>query len=162
MQWQLASTGPYWPYALVQFNGVANHVPLCTEGHLSIMTEGNTSNAPCRKIYQLEIHQLLSSDSWLVYPEGLNRCQVPVVTSLPESLSNGMTLLKDKPTFPQVDLSQSITKGQESKAPSLGGGLSPPLAASPTRALPPRQRAKSAWPWRSANYYWGQFWILLG
>ena len=73
----------------------------------------------------------------MVYPEGLNGCQVPVITSLPESLSNGRTLLKGKPTFLQVDLPQSTTKGQESKAPSLGGGLSPPLAASPTRALPP-------------------------
>ena len=37
-----------------------------------------------------------------------------------------------------MDLSQSITKEQEPKAPSLGGGLSPTPAASPTRALPPK------------------------
>ena len=80
----------------------------------------------------------------MVYLEGLNGCQVPVITSLPELLSNGMTMLEGKPTFLQVDLSQSATKEQESKAPSLGSGLSPPLAASPTRALPPRQKAKSA------------------
>ena len=38
----------------------------------------------------------------------------------------------------QVDLSQSATKEQESKTLSLGGGLSPTPAASPTRAFPPK------------------------
>ena len=102
------------------------------------MTEGNTSNVPCRKIHQLDVHQLLGSGSWVVYPEGLNVCQVPVITSLPESLSNGVTMLKGESTFLQVDLSQSATKEQESKALSLGSGLSPTPATSPTRALPPK------------------------
>ena len=91
---QLTSTGPNCPYALVHLNGDACHMPLPTEGHLSIMMEGNTSNVPCGKIHQLEVHQLLSSGSWMVYPQGLNGCQVPVIMSLPGSLSNGMTLLK--------------------------------------------------------------------
>ena len=80
----------------------------------------------------------------MVYLERLNRCQVPVVTSLPESLSKGMTMLEGESTFLQVDISQSATKEQESKALSLGGGLSPILVASPTRALPPKEKAKSA------------------
>ena len=74
----------------------------------------------------------------MVYPEGLNRCQVPVIMSLPELLSNGMTMLKGEQTFVQMDLSQFATKGQESKALPLGGGLSPTSAASPTRALLPK------------------------
>ena len=139
---QLASTGPNWPYALVQLNDDACHMPLPTEGHLSVMTEGNTSNVPCRKICQLEVHQLLGSGSWVVYPEGLNGCQVPVIMSLPESLSNSMTMLKGESTFLQVDLSQSATKEQESKALSLYGGLSPTPVASPTRALPPKAESQ--------------------
>ena len=122
--------------------GDAHHVPLLTEGHLNVMTEGNTSNSPCGKIWQLEVCQLLSSGSQVVYPEGLNRCQISVITSLPESLSNGVTLLEGKPTSLQVDLSQSVPKGQESKAPSLGGGLSLPSATSPTRALPPKAESQ--------------------
>ena len=47
-------------------------------------------------------------------------------------------MLEGKSTFLQVDLSKSTTKEQESKAPSLGGGSSPPPATSPTRALPPK------------------------
>ena len=135
---QLASTGPDWPYALVQLNRDAHQVPLPTYGHLSVTTEGNTSKVPCRKIHQLEVCQLLGSGSWVVYPEGLNGCQVPVVTSLPQSLSNGMTMLKGEPTFLQVDLSQSAIKEQESKALSHGSGLSSTPATSPTRALPPK------------------------
>ena len=91
---QLSSTGPNWPYALVWLNSDACHMPIPTEGHLSVVMEGNTSNVPCGKICQLEVHQLLVSGSQVVYPEGLNRCQVPVITSLPELLSNGMTMLK--------------------------------------------------------------------
>ena len=139
---QLTSTGPNCPYAPVWLKWDACHVPLPTEGHLSIMTEGNTGNVPCRKICQLEVHQLLSSGSQVVYPEGLNGCQVPVIMSLPELLSNGVTMLKGKPTFLKVDLPQSTTEEQESKAPSLDGGSSPPLAASPTRALPPKAESQ--------------------
>ena len=80
----------------------------------------------------------------MVYTEGLNGCQVPVVMTLPESLSNGMTMLKDESTFLQVDLSQSATKEQELKALSLGSGLSPDLAQVLPGLFAPKQKAKSA------------------
>ena len=96
---QLASAGPNWPYAQVQHNGDAHHVPLPEEGHLSVMAEESTSNVPYRRICQLEVHQLLSSGFQVVYPEGLNGCQVLVITTLPESLSYGLTMLEGKSTF---------------------------------------------------------------
>ena len=80
----LASAGPNWPSTFVQFNGGAHHMPLTKEGHLSAMTEGTTSNIPCRRIHQLEVHQLLHSEAQVVYPKGLNGCLVPVTTTLPE------------------------------------------------------------------------------
>ena len=49
-----------------------------------------------------------------------------------------MTILKGESTFLQVDLSQSTSKEQESNALSLGGGLIPTPATSPTRVLPPK------------------------
>ena len=140
---QLVSRGPNWHYALVQLNGDACHMPLPGEGHLSVKMEGNTNNVPCRKILQWEAHQLLSSGSQVVYPEGLNGCQVPVIMSLPEWLSNGVTMFKGESTFLQVDLSQPATKEQESKALSLGSGLITTPATRPTRAFPPKQKAKS-------------------
>ena len=102
---QLASTGPNQPYTLVWLNGDAYHVPLPKEGHLSVMAEEHTSHVPYGRIWQLEVYQLLSSGSQVVYPEGLNGCQIPVIMTLPESLSNGMTMLKGKSAFLQVDLS---------------------------------------------------------
>ena len=117
--------------------------PLPKRGHLSVMAEEHTSHVPYGRIWQLEVHQLLSSGSQVVYPEGLNGCQVPVIMTLPESLSQGMTMLKGESTFPQVDLSQSTTKEQESKALSLGSDLSPTPDTSPTWAFPPKWKAKS-------------------
>ena len=139
---QLASTGPNWPYALVWLNGDTCHMPLPTKGHLSVMAEGRTSSIPYGMICQLEVHQLLSSGSQVVYTEGLNGCQVLVIMTLPEFLSNGMIMLEGKSTFLQVDLSQFATKEQGPKALSLGVGLSPTSATSPTRAFPPKQKAK--------------------
>ena len=58
--------------------------------------------------------------------------------TLPELLSNGMSMLEGGSTFLQVDLSQSATREQESKDLSFSGGLSLTPAASPTRAFPPK------------------------
>ena len=77
----LVSTGPDWPYSLVQLNGDACHVPLLREGHLSILLEGGTSSATCGRVSQLEVHQLLSSSSHVVYPVGVNGCEIPVIAS---------------------------------------------------------------------------------
>ena len=55
----LVSSGPKWPYALVQLNGDTCHVPLPREGHLSILPEGGTNSAACRRVRQLEV-----TDSW--------------------------------------------------------------------------------------------------
>ena len=74
----------------------------------------------------------------MVYSEGLNGCQVPVIMTLSESLSQGMTMLKGKSTFLQVDLSQSATKVQEPKATSQGSDLSPTPTGNPTWAFPPK------------------------
>ena len=141
---QLTSTGPNWPYALVWLNRDAQHMPLPTEGLLSVMMEGNTSSVHYRKLCQLEAHSFLSSGSQVVYLEGVNGCQVPVITSLPESLSNGMTMLKGEPNFLQVDLSQSTTKEQELKAPSPGSCSSLPQPQALPGPFPPGQKAKSA------------------
>ena len=115
---QLASMGPNWCYALVQLSGDAHHVPLPKEGHLSVLAKEHTSHVPYGRIQQLEVCQILSSMFSGVYPEGLNGCQAPVITTLPQSLSQGVTMLKGESTFLQVDLSQSATKVQEPKAPS--------------------------------------------
>ena len=76
--------------ALVQLNADACHVPLPKEGHLSILMEGGTSSATCRWISQLDVCQLLSLSSQVIYPVGLNGCEIPMITSLPKSLAKDM------------------------------------------------------------------------
>ena len=51
----LVSSGPNWPYNLVWLNGDTHHAPLPREGHLSILPEGNTNSATCRRVSQLEV-----------------------------------------------------------------------------------------------------------
>ena len=133
---QLASTGPNWPYVLMQLNGDACHGSLPKEGHLSVLAEEGTSHVPCGRIQQLEVCQLLSSGSQVVYLERLNGCQMLVIMTLPESLSQGVDPSQRQINPLQVDLSQTATEEQEPKAPYPGGGLSPTPAASPTQAFP--------------------------
>ena len=134
----LIPTGPDWPYTLVQLNGDACHVWLPMEGHLSVMVEGSTSSVTCRRISQLEVHQLLSSGSQVVYSVGLNGCQVPMITSLPELLAEGTTVLGGEPATLPVDILQSTAKGQEPKVLQFGGHSSPILTSSSIRAHPPK------------------------
>ena len=140
----LIATRPNWPCALVQLNTDAHHVPLPEEGHLSILVEGSTSSVACRRISQLEVHQLLSSGSQAINPVGLNGCEVPVIISLPELPAKGATLLRGECVYLPVDIPQSAVKGQESKALSPGGHSIPILTTSPSRLLYPREKGKSA------------------
>ena len=59
-----------------------------------------------------------------------------MITSLPESLAKGMTMLGGEPIYLSVDILQSTIKGQESKAPSTGSHSIPILTASLIRAPP--------------------------
>ena len=100
----LVSTGPNWPYALVQLNGDTCHAPLPRERHLSTLVEGGTSSAACRRVSQMEVCQLLSSSSQVICLVGLNGCEVPIIASQPESLAKGTNLLGGKPVYLKVDI----------------------------------------------------------
>ena len=112
----LVSNGLNWPYALVQLNGDTCHVPFPRKGHLGILPEGGSSRTTCRKVSQLEVHQLLHSDLQVVYPVVLNSCEIPLITSLPKSLANGANPPGGKPIYLKVDILQSIMEGPEWKA----------------------------------------------
>ena len=98
--------------------------------------EGGTSSATCRRVSQLEVCQLLSSGSQVVYSVGLNGCEVPVIASPPKSLAKGANLLGGKPIYLKVDILQSIMEGSELKALPPGSHSSSILIASPIRAPP--------------------------
>ena len=134
----LPSTGSDCPYASVQFNGDACHVPLPKEGQLSIQVVGGTGSTACRKVNQLQVCQLLSSGSQVVYPAGLNGCEVPLITSPPEPMAKGINLLGGKPIYQKVDIPQSNTEGPELKALPLDGHPPSISIASPLRPPLPK------------------------
>ena len=61
-----------------------------------------------------------------------------MITSLPELLAQGATLLGGEPAPLPVDILQSTTKGQEPEVLPFGGHSSPIPTASPIRAHPPK------------------------
>ena len=115
----LMSNGPDWPYTLVWLNRDACHMPLPKEGHLSILVEGATSSATYRGVSQLEVYQLLSLGSQVIYPVGINGCEIPVIASPAESLAKGANLLRGEPVYLKVDILQSIMEGPKLKVPPL-------------------------------------------
>ena len=98
------SSGPNWPYALVQLNEDTCHAPLSKEGHLGILPEGGTDSTTCGRISQLEVHQLLISGLQVAYPVGLNGHKDPIITSLPESLANGISLTGGRSIYLEVNI----------------------------------------------------------
>ena len=131
------SSGPDWPYALLQLNEDTHHVPLPEEGHLGILPKGGTNSTACRRISQLEVHQLLISGLQVTYLVGLNGCEIPIITPLPKSLANGISLTGGESVYLEVDIPQPIVEEPDQKVlPS--GRCSPILMASPFKTTHPK------------------------
>ena len=114
------SSGPDWPYTLVQLNEDTHHVSLPKEGHLGILPQGDADMTACRRISQLEVCQLLTSGLQVAYPVGLNGHKDPVIISLPESLANGISLTRGKSVYLEIDTLQPMAKEPDWKASPLG------------------------------------------
>ena len=114
------SSGPNWPYTLVQLNKDTCHVPLPKEGHLGILPQGEADMTTYRKIRQLEICQLLTSGLQVAYPVGLNGCEDPIIISIPESLANGISLTGGISVYLEINILQPMAKELDQKASPLG------------------------------------------
>ena len=141
------SSGPDWPYTLVWLHEGTHHAPLPKEGHLGILPQRGVEATPCGRISQLEVCQLLVSGPQVTYPIGLNGCGEPIITSLPESLANGVSLTRGKFVYLEIDIPQSLAEEPDQKAPPISE-LSTIVIASPHKPMPPNQMERSAWPWR--------------
>ena len=131
------SSGPNWPYNMVQLNKDTCHVPLPKEGKLGIMPQGGADMTACRRISQLEVCQLLISGLQVAYPVGLNGCEDPVITSLPESLANGISLTGGKSLYLEINIPQPMAKELDQKALPLGRH-SAIIISSPLKTTPPK------------------------
>ena len=129
------SNGPDWPYTLVQLHEDTCHAPLHKEGHLCTLPEGGAEMTACGRISQLEVHRLLISDLQVAYPVGLNRCEEPTITSLPESLANGISLTRGKSVYLEIDIPQSMAEEPDRKALPIGK-CSTIIIASPHKTTP--------------------------
>ena len=53
----------------------------------------------------------------VTYPIGLNECEEPIITSLLESLANGISLTGGKSIYLEIDIPQSLAEEPDQKVP---------------------------------------------
>ena len=114
-------------------------MPLPKEGHLGVLPEGGTNSTACGRISQLQVCQLLVSGLEVAYLVGLNGHEDPIITSLPKSMANGISLTGGGSISLEVDIPQPITEELDQKALLLGR-CSPILMASPLKITPPKPK----------------------
>ena len=110
------SSGPDWPYALVQLHKDTCHVPHPKDRHLGILPQGGADMTTCRRISQLEVCQLLISGLQVAYPIGLNGHEEPLITSLSESLANDIILTGGESVYLEINILQPIAEEPYQKA----------------------------------------------
>ena len=98
------SSGPNWPYALVQLYEGSNHTPLPRDKHLGVLPKGKAEESPYGQISQLEVCQLLSTGLQVIYVVGLNRNEEPVTTNLPELLHSGASVTTNEHPYMRIDI----------------------------------------------------------
>ena len=98
------SIGTDWPYTLAQLYKVPHHAPLPKDKHLGILPQGKVEETSCGPISQLEAHQLITTSPQVVYPIGLNGHDVPIITTLPELLDSGISLIASEHLYLEIDI----------------------------------------------------------
>ena len=98
------SSGPDWPYTLVWLHKGTCHAPLPKEGQLGILPQKGVEMTPCRQISQLVVCQLLIPGLQVAHPKGLNGYEEPIITSLQESLANGISLTGGESIYLEIDI----------------------------------------------------------
>ena len=87
---------------------------------MGILPQRGVMMTPCKQISQLKVCQLLISDLQVAYPIGFNGCEEPIITSLPESLANGISLTRGKSIYLEIDIPQSLADEPDQKVPPIG------------------------------------------
>ena len=98
------SSGVDWPYALAQLCEDPHHAPLPKNKHLGILPQGKAQDTFCGQISQLEVCQLLATGPNVIYPIGLNGNNEPVITTLPDLLGSGISLITSKHNYLEIDI----------------------------------------------------------
>ena len=64
------SNGSDWPYILAKLYEGSDHAPLSKGKHLGVLSQGEAEETSRGQIRQLNICQLLSTSSQVIYPSG--------------------------------------------------------------------------------------------
>ena len=98
------SSGVDWPYALAQLCEDPHHAPPPKNKHLGITPQEKVQDTFCGWISQLEVHQLLATSPQVIYPIGLNGHNEPIMTTLPDPLGSGISLITSKHNYLEIDI----------------------------------------------------------
>ena len=137
------SSGPNWPYTLVQLHKGTCHVPLPKEGHLGILPQRGVEVTPCRWTSQLEVCQLLITGTQVTYPIGQNGCKEPIITFLPEPLAYGVSLTAGEPIYLEINILPSSVEEPDQKVLPIGK-VSTTVIASLHKSTPPKSEGEGS------------------
>ena len=113
------SSGTDWPYALAQLCKDPHHAPLPKNKHLGILPQGKVQETFCGWISQLKVGQLLATGPQVIYPIGLNGHDEPIITTLPEPLDSGISLITSKHIYLGIDIPSPTVEEPDQKMPPL-------------------------------------------
>ena len=138
-----ASSGPHWPYTLVQLHEGTCHVPLPKDGHIGILPQWTAEVTSCGWVSQLQVHQLLITSPQIIYPIGLNGHDGPVITSLPEPLASSISLTAGKPVYIEMDTPPPQVEEPDQKVLPLGEVFTI-IVASPHKSTLPKSEGEGS------------------
>ena len=124
-----------WPYALAQLCEDPHYAPLPKDKHLGILPQGKAKETPCGWISQLKVCQLLATSPQIIYPIGLNGHDEPIITTLPEPLDSGISLITCKHVYLGIDIPSPPMEEPDQKIPPLNE-VSTILITSPHKSSP--------------------------
>ena len=128
-----------WTQMALCFGAVTwEHLPCTTPqggacGHPT--PHGGMEVTPCWLISQLEVCQLLVTSPQVIYPIGLNGCDEPIITSLPEPLASSIILTTGEPVYLEINILPLPVEDPDQKVAPLGE-VSTIIVASPHKSIP--------------------------
>ena len=89
----------------------------------------------CRRNSQQEVFQPLIFSLQVAYPIALRLCEEPIITSLPDTLANSVSLTGVESIYMEIDILQSMAEEPDWKALPIGEE-STIIIASPNKTTP--------------------------
>ena len=96
--------------------------PSCTtpkNKHLVVLPQGKVQETFCGQISQLKVCQLLTASPQVIYPVGLNGQDEPIITTLPDPLGSGISLITSKHNYLEIDIPLHPMEEPHRKMPPL-------------------------------------------